>query len=375
MILVLLLSGLILGLSVLLLRSYEKNHSMTKEKYDLIALREAALDISNHVLNVDSTQNHFQYILETCIQLIPSANYGTILMFNDRELLVAKASVGFNKDELSTFELAVEESFLYIASDGKMDETIIVNRIEDIILDKNIVGSGSENADFKLRSEISSPLYVNGELSGMLCLDGTENDIFTQRDIHILDYMSRQISNVISKQLLYNEVLYMSNHDDLTDLLNRDCFDKKANLKIEESKNTEELLHFVILDMDGLKVINDTYGHAVGDQMIRTFAAAFRKTICLYGFCARYGGDEFVSLVEGVSHERLLVIMQELEDMLNQSQVLVENDYITPRFSYGVASLNETGHQFDSAYKLADKRMYASKSSKRRNVGRSDTGI
>jgi len=295
-------------------------------------------------------------------------------MFNDREYLVAKASVGFNKDELSTFELAVEESFLYIASDGKMDETIIVNRIEDIILEKNIVGSGGDDADFKLRSEISSPLYVNGELSGMLCLDGTENDIFTQRDIHILDYMSRQISNVISKQLLYKEVLYMSKHDDLTDLLNRDCFDKKANLRIEESKNTEELLHFVILDMDGLKVTNDTYGHAVGDQMIRTFAAAFRTIICQHGLGARYGGDEFVSLIDGVSHEKVIIIMQELEDTLNQSQVLVENDYITPRFSYGVASLSESGHQFDSAYKLADKRMYTNKSSKRRNVGCTDVG-
>lgn len=344
-----------------LIRSRRYNLLVTEEKNDLIALRDAALNISNEVLHVESPENKFQYILESCMLLVPKANYGSILMLNDENLLVAKASVGFEEKEISEFRLPIEESFLHIASNGKMDKTLIINRLEDIILEKNVVSSFSEDQEFALRSEVAAPLFMDEIFVGMLCLDGDVNDIFTDKDIHILDYMSRQISNVMKKQELYNEILYLSKHDSLTGLINRNYFEKSIMKKIIDYKSENDYLHFIIIDLNGLKIVNDTYGHAIGDKLIEIFSHEFNRSIGEYGLCARYGGDEFVAYVEKINLNEILSIMKLLQDTLKKRPIEVGESFIYPDFSYGVSDMNESNFSFDIAYKIADERMYANK--------------
>lgn len=366
MVINLILGALVIILLILLMKSNQIKSRIAKEKNDLIALREAALDISNKVLHVESSENQFQYILEACMLLVPKANYGSILMFNHNELLIAKASVGFEEEEISSFELPLEESFLYIASNGKVDQTMIINRLEDIILEKNVVSSFSEDQEFALRSEVAAPLFMDDTLVGMLCLDGDVNDIFTDKDIHILDYMSRQISNVIGKQELYNEVLFLSQHDGLTGLLNRDYFDKNVKNKIGNAKSNNMELHFIIIDLNGLKTVNDTFGHAIGDQLIKVFSMEFEKVISKYGICARYGGDEFVGYIENLKFEDVIAMMKLLKKLLKKRRIQVENSFIYPKFSYGISNMTESEYTFDMAYKIADKRMYDYKTLQRK---------
>jgi len=339
----------------LLILSLQRNAVVLNEKEQLIKARETALDIANRVVNTRDPGDLYQYILESCLKLIPKAKFGSILMFNSNGLLTARASVGFNRDEISRFELRLEDSFLSIATGGKLDHTVIINRLEDLVIPKNVVRSGDQR--FAIRSEVSAPLRVNGELSGMLCVDGDQNDIFTEQDIYILDYMSKQISIVINNQKLYEEILHLSRYDSQTNLLNRDSFEKEVEKLLNDPSKDTGSLYFVLMDLDDLKVANDTIGHHFGDEVIRSFSELIRKYLGKNDLFGRYGGDEFAAVIQG-DH---LLITHALEDakkeFLNTTIGLLNNNFI-PSFSYGKASFQEGRCDLGVLCKLADGRMY-----------------
>lgn len=359
----------ILCLVLMLFRAQKNNEKMNNDMIELINLREAALDIANRTLLKDTMEQQFQYILETCMRLIPKAKYGSVLMFDEDNMLRAVASYGLDQTAMASFRLPVEEAFLYIATGGKMNKTIIINRLEDIVLEKNKVDSEDEDA-FMLRSEVTAPLIIENEVVGMLCIDGDQSDIFTQKDVHVLDYMSRQISGIIKRQNLYQEVLYLSRKDIMTGLMNRHSFECDALREIRQAQSHNEDLQLIVFDVDGLKVTNDTYGHAAGDLLIRSLASQFKTIFDEKDLCARYGGDEFIALVYGHSNIEVEDMMIQFQAGLQATPVIYEGTYIYPQFSYGVTSLMETDYNFDSAYKLSDERMYNQKRSKKNSASR-----
>ncbi|MEL7658543.1 MAG: sensor domain-containing diguanylate cyclase, partial [Bacillota bacterium] len=294
--------------------------------------------------------------------LIPKAKFGSILMFNEDGLLVAKASVGFNSDEISNFKLKLEESFLYIATEGRLDKTVIINRLEDIVLPKNIVKSGDKG--FALRSEVSSPLYINNKLVGMLCIDGDENDIFSEQDIYVLDYMANQISIVINNQKLYGEVLYLSRYDSLTNMLNRNSFDREATVLLEDPSLYAQIRYFVLIDLDALKAANDTFGHTFGDELLVSFSEIMKSRLNQRDLCGRYGGDEFAAIIYGDYYE-VKNILETIKKEYTNTKKLQKEGHFTPDFSYGLASFEEGHCDLDALYKLADTRMYEVKNRKK----------
>jgi len=334
-----------------------------KEKEQLIHARDAALDIANKVVNINDSADLYQYILESCLKLIPKAKFGSILMFNSEGLLVAKASVGFNSSEISNFKLKLEESFLFMATGGLMDRTVIINRLEDIVLEKNIVKSGD---NFAIRSEVTSPLYINGELVGLLCVDGDENDIFSEQDIYTLDYMSNQISIVINNQKLYGEILYLSRYESLTHMLNRDSFEREAEKLLSDPSKDLTNLYFVLMDLDDLKAANDTFGHHFGDEILKNFAEIVKKHLGKNDLCGRYGGDEFAAIIQGDSLNANHILEESKREFMNLKSGLYKNGF-TPSFSYRKASFKEGNCSLDALYKLADSRMYDIKNSKKKD--------
>ncbi|HVI40047.1 MAG TPA: sensor domain-containing diguanylate cyclase [Anaerovoracaceae bacterium] len=349
---------IILILVVLLIHSYSGNSAVLSEKEQLICVRETALEIANRVVNTNDPADLYQYILDSCLKLIPKAKYGSILMFNPDGLLTARASVGFNSDGISNFKLKLEESFLYIATGGKLDHTVIINRLEDIVQPKNIVTSGDQGS--AIRSEVSAPLHINGELVGLLCVDGDTNDIFSEQDSFILDYMSNQISIVINNQKLYREILYLSRYDSLTHFLNRDSFERETTELLNDPSKDAANLYFVLMDLDDLKAVNDTFGHHFGDETIINFSDIIRNHLGKNDICGRYGGDEFAAAIQGDN----MCVNHILEESKKEFMELKNKDQagaFTPSFSYGKASFEEGHCSLDALYKLADSRMYATK--------------
>lgn len=349
---------IIIILIYLLTHSIRENKTIKTDMGRVLNLREAALDISNRVVNLDPNHDLFDYILKSCISLLPASDYGSILMMNKDKILVAHASVGFNKDEIKKLRLRLEDSFVYVETGGNVEKATIINGLEQIVLVENTINSGDKG--FVIRSEVSAPLIINGELVGLLCVDADSENVFTDEDVSVLDYMARQISAVIKNQNLYRDILYLSRYDSLTMILNRSSFDMIASNLLKEK---DKEIVFIILDLDKLKKINDTHGHLVGDEMIKTFALALNSYFDDIDMCARYGGDEFVALTYRYTISEVEEMIKSMENKLKNDAYEKDGQLIYPRFSYGI-SRNEGIETLDDLYKLADSKMYSQKRSK-----------
>lgn len=348
----------------ILILTFQRNASVIKEREQFILARDTALDISKRIANTRDPAELYPYILEACMKLIPKAKFGSILMFNTEGMLTSRASVGFSRDEINRLNLKLEDTFLSIATKGKLDRTVIINRIEDLVILKK--DPNSENQGSSILSEVSTPLRVGGELAGILCIDGDQEGIFSEQDINTLDYMSTQLGIVIRSQKMYNEMLRISRYDGLSNLLNRDSFDREAEKLLNDPSKDASTLHFVLMDLDNLKSANDLIGHHFGDEVIKCFSELLPKYLGKNDLFGRYGGDEFAAVIQG----DLLNINHALEDANNlfmDTKVgLLATDF-TPSFSYGIARFQESDLNLDTLYKLADKRMEGAKARKKRS--------
>ena len=145
----------------------------------------------------------------------------------------------------------------------------------------------------------------------------------------------------------------LSYEDSLTGLYNRNCFNQ-AITKLKE--NAPESLAVIYLDLNGLKIVNDTYGHEAGDKLIRTAAANIRKAFGKNTF--RIGGDEFVALLSGNTKEEVEACMNILREGLYADGVK-----ISVGMSYRDADVN-----VEEQMSQADKAMYAEKKAHHREM-------
>ena len=109
------------------------------------------------------------------------------------------------------------------------------------------------------------------------------------------------IRDVTERRLREQELDRLSREDTLTGALNRRGFAAKANAALDQAQGDGSEVHLVVVDVDGLKAINDAWGHEFGDQALVTAAAGLREVYGPDGFVGRLGGDEFAVVVVGGS--------------------------------------------------------------------------
>lgn len=153
--------------------------------------------------------------------------------------------------------------------------------------------------------------------------------------------------------------------DGLTGVANRSFFDKELEKAIRKSALFPEI-HFSILmiDINGLKRVNDNFGHDKGDEMIQIVARLLKGVSRETDTLCRMGGDEFILLLQATASEQAKAVVERIRKQeaglwLSCPQKNGDRDDIPVRFSLGLAGSDETSR--DNVMKLADQRMYADK--------------
>jgi len=223
-----------------------------------------------------------------------------------------------------------------------------------------------------LASVLACPLRFSGRLIGGIVIYHMVDDCFTDEHRRVLERVSDQAAAVIYNSTRFEQTQHESHTDPLTGLANRRSLDRQVEAGVAHALRAKTSFSVVVLDLDRLKEINDTFGHEAGDRAIRAVGDGLRKTVRQTDICARFAGDEFVVILWDYTpeHESRRVL-----DM----QSAVSTQPFEPRpgvrvalsISAGPARFPEDGRTFEELLAVADERMYRDKAGRRsRSTGR-----
>jgi len=193
-------------------------------------------------------------------------------------------------------------------------------------------------------SMIVVPLYRKGHIVGVLKVVSRVPRAFGAQDVHTLELMAGLLGGALGQQLeikarkvLEERLREMAQFDTLTGLPNRALFSDRLGQAVARARRSSQFLAVMYVDLDRFKPINDTYGHAAGDALLRQFAERLRMFVRASDTVARLGGDEFSLIVENLpgKAEAALVAAKILDAA--SKPFLVENHSLQVGASVGIA--------------------------------------
>ncbi|PKO38798.1 MAG: two-component system response regulator [Betaproteobacteria bacterium HGW-Betaproteobacteria-6] len=153
---------------------------------------------------------------------------------------------------------------------------------------------------------------------------------------------------------------HLAHHDPLTGLPNRVLFDQRLQYAIEQAIRNEQRCLLLFLDLDGFKVINDTLGHAVGDELLRVVSDRLRGVLRSSDTIARLGGDEFVILAGSFNPDYATLLADKILDQL-RVPITVSGQSLSVTGSIGIAVYPDNGADSQELMRAADMAMYTAK--------------
>ena len=188
-----------------------------------------------------------------------------------------------------------------------------------------------------------------------------------------VDYITKPISPIIVKARVNthitlknqrDQLLFRASHDQLTQLHNRHKLAEEGKRFFSKYLRHNEYFCTVIIDIDHFKDVNDTHGHLVGDEVLKSVATLLRNNIRSEDFIARYGGEEFIILFDRCKLEDAIY----KADMLRMRVNALKPNDITVTASFGIASPRDIHTTFEHLLKDADDALYEAKESGRNKV-------
>lgn len=157
----------------------------------------------------------------------------------------------------------------------------------------------------------------------------------------------------------------LSETDSLTGLLNRRGFKKLAGHMFEQARRSRRPLTIVMMDIDHFKGVNDAYGHAAGDMVLAMVAEQCRRNIRKIDVLGRFGGEEFIILLGDASLSVAHEIVARVHSEIASGRVATIKGEVAVTASFGVATIDTTSVDLDTAVRLADEALYEAKNSGR----------
>ena len=177
-----------------------------------------------------------------------------------------------------------------------------------------------------------------------------------------------QIEDISERKRAEQRLRYLADHDDLTGLLNRRRFEEEVKRQLARCKRYDERAALLLLDVDGFKRFNDTYGHDFGDGVLRHVAEVIKGRLRGTDALCRIGGDEFTVLLPHTSPAKARSTAESLLESLREAPADVRGQRAPVTASIGVAAIDSGTGDLDHVLTSADKAMYEAKRTGRDRV-------
>jgi diguanylate cyclase (GGDEF)-like protein/putative nucleotidyltransferase with HDIG domain len=228
------------------------------------------------------------------------------------------------------------------------------------------IGAGT---DLALNSAIVCPLQYNDTFIGCLSLYHVEPNHYTEDHRRLLERIAEQAGAVIHNSIVFEQTQEDSLTDPLTGLPNRRSMFVHLSRELARAERLQSEVAIVVMDVDGFKTINDTYGHNVGDHALREVAAALQGALRPYDLCVRYAGDEFIVVLGDCTREVAEAKRRELQSKVAEIQLEVRaGKRLRLGASAGAAVFPEDGRTYEQLLAAADHLMYRDKAIRRGRI-------
>ena len=215
----------------------------------------------------------------------------------------------------------------------------------------------------KYRSMASLPLFKDDMLLGALSVYSGDLEQYTDDHMRLLETVTRLASDALANAMQHAEAESNALTDPLTGLPNARYLSLRFDEEAARARRTDRAFQVVMLDLDEFKKVNDTYGHKSGDKMLREVAHLISGQLREYDFLARYGGDEFVALVQEVVGAQVEELCARIENAVSKFTMSVaRNRFARVGISVGTATFGIDGETLDHLIAHADSEMYRMKS-------------
>jgi diguanylate cyclase (GGDEF)-like protein len=217
----------------------------------------------------------------------------------------------------------------------------------------------------QIESAIIAPVIIDNKLAGMIFIGGNEKlvrfMVFGVEDL--LNILSNQMALAIENNNIYNSIRDSADIDALTRLYNRNVFKRE----IQELIATRTRFSLVIYDIDDFKRVNDTYGHLVGDEVLKIISNEIRKSIRKTDVPCRYGGEEIVIIFKDLNKEDSVIISERIRKKIEDAQLNWYGNIVSATVSGGIATYPEDGKTVEDIIGKADKVLYCECKQKGKN--------
>ncbi|MCJ8268342.1 MAG: sensor domain-containing diguanylate cyclase [Psychrosphaera sp.] len=233
--------------------------------------------------------------------------------------------------------------------------------IEDVSKDTRFSDRMDAVTEFTTNSIIGVPLISGDKVFGVIELINKINGKpFTPYELKILSTIADFAAIAIEKAYFSNTLKKLARNDPMTGLYNRGSFEYFLNTELEAHKRYKRDLSLLMIDVDDFKHINDSYGHPIGDEVLKTLADIIRESVRTVDKACRYGGDEFIVVLPDAKKADSDVVRQRIKTKISEENTRNR----IPKFSVSIGIHELSDDDNTPILSLLDDDLYSEKEKK-----------
>lgn len=215
------------------------------------------------------------------------------------------------------------------------------------------------------------PLISEGKLFGCIVTKSMEGKL-NDKEVDYIEQLTNQVATTINRANVYAEILKHATLDALTGFYNKRQLEERLKQEVSSSRRQHLPLSVIMTDIDFFKSVNDTYGHAVGDLVLKNVSDVIRSQLREYDVAGRYGGEEFTILLPSAGIKDACMVAERLRKAVEKrlvdiSKLTPEHKNISVTISLGVYQMQDDDEISDLIIK-ADRALYEAKTGGRNKV-------
>lgn len=214
---------------------------------------------------------------------------------------------------------------------------------------------------------LRAPLRWQQSVTGMIGVVRW-NEEFGITECQLLESIGIEVGTALENARSYSAALEAADIDSVTGLFNHRALHQRLDKALQQAKRLRQAMSVIMMDMDNFKLFNDTYGHPLGDQVLKRVGKTLREICRQQDILGRYGGDEFICVLPDTDSDKALAIAERLRQEVNTTgfQKANEDRVVPVTLSFGIAAFPADSTNRHELLTIADSNLYAAKNSDER---------